>query len=99
MAFSSKDPDKLTEKQQAELIERCNEAYDRGGADALKVLIDTVNNMITQAEESPSPNKATVTSSLKVFLMIIDGVRQGLQATVRDAEIAKEQEKPLVELA
>jgi hypothetical protein len=86
MAFSSNDPNKFTEKQQAEILKLTNEAYDRGGADALKVLIDTVQNLINQADASPSPNKVTVTSSLKIFLTIIDGVRQGLQATVAEAE-------------
>jgi len=41
---------RLTEAQQKEIIERLNEVYDRGGADALALVIETAHQL---AEDQP----------------------------------------------
>jgi hypothetical protein len=65
---------KLSEAHQREIVERCNEAYDRGGADALKIVMDTTNSF---AAEHPE-----LTSHCAFVLNIVEAVRQELSTTV-----------------
>lgn len=90
MAFSSKKNDGFTEAQQEEIVKLCNQAYDRGGADVLKLVLDTAANLAKETPELAPYNRFTQ--------VLVEGIRAQLRDTVSDAAIQKEQEKPLVEL-
>ena len=66
-----KDKQKLLQK---EIIELVNEAYDRGGADILKIIIDATKNI---AKENPKYSEHAAFT-----LYVIEGVRQTLEETV-----------------
>lgn len=65
---------KLSEAHQREIVERCDEAYDRGGADALKIVRDTTNQFALDHPE--------LTSHCAFVLNIVEAVRQELSHTV-----------------
>lgn len=90
MAFSSKKKDSFSEEQQKEVVRLCNEAYDRGGADVLKIVLDTAANLATETPELAPYNRFTQ--------VLVEGIRAQLRDTVSDEAVRKEQEKPLVEL-
>ena len=67
---------KLTEAQQKEIIERCSEAYDKGGSDVLALLIETVKQI---AEDQPD-----LKSYCGFTIHVIEAVRQRLKEAVDD---------------
>ncbi len=92
MAFkisnSDPDPNRLTEKQQAEIVQIANQAYDKGSADCLKLLISTIQEMRIQAKEVPEiwNELYSYENSLDGFLAIIEAVRSQLYQVVSSTE-------------
>jgi hypothetical protein len=80
----------FSEDQQKEIVRLCNEAYDKGGADVLKIVLSTAASL---AEETPE-----LAPYNRFVQVLVEGIRKQLQETVTQEQIQKEQEKPLVEL-
>lgn len=78
--------ERLTTRQQAEIVERCNEAYDKGGADVLKIVLDTSTNLLAE-----NPNFASYHQYVQV---LVEGIRAQLQDAVAEAQDKKEEEMP-----
>ena len=76
MACITGKESKFTEAQQKEIVERWNDAYDRGGADALGIIIEAAK---TLAEDQPD---------LKAYcgftVHVVEGVRQRLAEVVNE---------------
>lgn len=66
--------DKLSEANQREIVERINEAYDRGGADVLKILVGAAKEFAIQNPDYEQHANVT--------LALIEVVREGLQKAV-----------------
>jgi hypothetical protein len=81
----NKDKNRLTEAQQKEIVERCNESYDKGGADLLRILVDTTNKL---AKDMPSFQEHAAFT-----LYVIEAVRGALKETV-DKQIHDEIKEP-----
>jgi hypothetical protein len=69
---------KLTEAQQKEIVQRCNEAYDRGGVDALHLVIDAAKQIAI--------DQASYAAYSAFTLYVVEAVRQKLAEAV-NAEV------------
>ena len=79
MATIIKNKDeKLTEGQQKEIVDRCNEAYDKGGADVLRIIAETVQQIAVDNEE--------MVEHVAFTLYILEAIRQKLSDTVNTNE-------------
>jgi hypothetical protein len=58
-----------------EVMERTNEAYDRGGADVLKVILDTLDTLAAKKE---------LEKEILFCRYIVEAVRQQLQEAVEN---------------
>lgn len=94
MALINKDYARLTEKQQKEIVERVNEAYDRGGADTLKILVTTINTLMADAEVAQQTTYSKPMFTL--FLHIIEGVRQQLFEAVKNHQEEVYKSEPII---
>jgi hypothetical protein len=71
--------EKFTESQQKDLVELANQSYDRGGADALAIVIETAMQI---AKDEPN---------LKAYagfvIHVVEGVRQRLAEVVAGQQV------------
>jgi hypothetical protein len=79
---------RLTEAQQKEIVTRCNEAYDRGGADALKLIKETA--------EQIGKDFSGYCEHAAFTLYIVEAVRQRLMEAVDNQVHDKIPEVPKV---
>jgi len=70
----NKNQNKLTEAQQKEIVERCNEAYDKGGSDVLKIVIDTAKQI---AVDNPM-----FSDHVAFTLYVVEGIRESLKKRI-----------------
>jgi hypothetical protein len=88
MAIINNKSDKLSEAQQKELIGRLNDAYDRGGADVLKTIVETVQQIAIDTPEY---------SEFAAFtIYVVEAIRQKLSEVVNDQQHDQIPEKKLV---
>jgi len=76
MTTINANKDRLTEAQQKEIVERCNESYDRGGADALKFVIDAAKQI---AVDMPGFSEH---AAFTVY--VVEAIREKLAAAVNE---------------
>jgi hypothetical protein len=69
---------KLSEAQQKEIVEQCNEAYDKGGADVLRIIAETVQQIAVDNE--------SMTEHVAFTLYILEAIRQRLSEVVHTEE-------------
>lgn len=91
MSLRIKMDNTFTESQQKEIISLCNKAYDRGGADVLKLILFTADNLAKETPELEPYNR--------FVQVLVEGIRSKLNETVSESLIREEQEKPLIKLA
>ena len=61
-----------------------NKAYDRGGADVLKIVMDTINDIRRNDAKEPYVGLFTLNQSLDLFMQILDQVRESLRNVVQE---------------
>ena len=74
MIKTIQDPNRFTQEQQKEILKLANDAYDRGGADVLKIVLSTANELADGLEElKPYARFVTV---------LVEAIRQQLSEVV-----------------
>ena len=70
--------EKFTESQQKDLVELANQSYDRGGADALAIVIETAMQI---AKDEPN-----LKSYAGFVIHVVEGVRQQFAEVVNESQ-------------
>jgi hypothetical protein len=91
MAIINNKNDKLSEAQQKEIIGRLNDAYDRGGADVLKIVVETVKQI---AIDTPEYSEFTAFT-----LYVVEAIRQKLSEVVNEQHDQIPEKKMIVDNA
>jgi hypothetical protein len=90
MASIIKRDERISASQQKEIVERCNEAYDAGGAAALK--------LVTEAAQQIAVDLPPYSEHAVFTLYVVEAIRQKLSEAVNSPVHDEIPETPLVTL-